>query len=159
MTHHKPRPDSPSPTVTLVVRKTIQATAERLFEAWTQPAQLKKWWGPQSVVCVDAEIDLRVGGRYRIANQFPDGKLVWIAGEFETIEPPHKLVYTWRLEPEAGASERVTVAFEPRGDATEVIVTHERISNVAIRDMHEQGWQGCLDGLAEYLKDSQPDSA
>jgi uncharacterized protein YndB with AHSA1/START domain len=159
MTDHKSSSDSASPMVTLIVRKTIQASAERLFEAWTQPAQLKKWWGPQSVVCIDAEVDLRVGGRYRIANQFPDGKVVWIAGEFETIEQPHKLVYTWRFEPEAGASERVTVVFELRGDATEVIVTHERIPNAAIRDMHEKGWQGCLDGLAEYLKDGRPDNA
>lgn len=70
-------------TVTLVVRRTIHASAERLFEAWTQPICLKEWWGPDNVRCVDAEVDLRVGGGYRIANQFPDGKLVWIVGEFE----------------------------------------------------------------------------
>lgn len=153
MNDDMPGPDSQSTTVTLVVRKTIRATAERLFEAWTQPAQLRRWWGPEAVVCTDAEVDLRVGGRYRIANQFPDGKILWIAGKFEAIERPRKLVYTWGLEPETDRSERVTVAFVPRGDATEVIVTHERIRNAAIRDMHEQGWRGCLDGLAEYLND------
>ncbi len=88
---------SQSQDTTLVVRRIIQATPERLFKAWTDPEQLKKWWGPQSVTCVDAEVDLRVGGRYRIANQFPDGKLLWISGEFQLIEPPHKLAYTWRI--------------------------------------------------------------
>ena len=85
--------------------------------------------------------------------QFPDGKILWITGQFETIERPGKLVYTWSLEPETDVSERVTITFESRGAATEVIVTHERIPNTALRDMHEQGWQGCLDGLAKYLGD------
>src|ERR1700683_2487591 len=96
-----------TPTATLVVRRTIRATADRLFEAWTRPAQLKQWWGPEEVECVDAEIDLRLGGRYRIANRLPNGKILWIAGVFEVIEPPHRLVYTWALEPIADPSERV----------------------------------------------------
>jgi uncharacterized protein YndB with AHSA1/START domain len=141
--------------VNLVVRRTIHATAERLFEAWTEPARLKEWWGPASVSCTDAEIDLRVGGRYRIANQFPDGKVVWIAGEFEIIEPPHRLVYSWGIESSAQPSERVTVRFEPVAGATEVIVVHERIPDSAARDQHERGWQGCLDGLTELLADAE----
>ena len=68
---------------TLVVRRRINATAEKLFAAWTRPELLVRWWGPQGVACPAAEIDLRVGGSYRIANQFPDGTLVWIAGVFE----------------------------------------------------------------------------
>jgi uncharacterized protein YndB with AHSA1/START domain len=138
-------------SVVLVVRRTINANPERLFDAWTQPQHLKQWWGPRSVVCIDAQVDLQVGGRYRIANQFPDGKVLLISGEFETIERPHKLVYTWRLGAQAGTNERVSVTFEARGDATEVIVTHERILNPAARDQHEQGWVGCLEGLAQYL--------
>jgi uncharacterized protein YndB with AHSA1/START domain len=147
-------PESPlhSATAVLVVRKTIRATAERLFGAWTQPEQLKKWWGPQGVVCIDAEVDLRVGGRYRIANQFPDGTVLWIAGEFEAIERPHKLVYSWRVGSGEGSLERVIVTFEALGQNTEVIVTHERIPTEAMRDMHAQGWLGCLEGLAKYLQ-------
>lgn len=154
MASEKPPAAPESQTVSLMTRRRIHATAERVFEAWTQPAHLKKWWGPDAVTCTEAEIDLRVGGRYRIANQFPDGKTVWIVEEFELIEPPHKLVYTWRLEPDSQASERVTVRFEPREGATEVIVVHERIANRATRDMHEKGWQGCLDGLEKYLIDA-----
>lgn len=140
-----------SEMVTLVVRKTIYATAERLFEAWTDPAQLQKWWGPEGVACIGPEVDLRVGGRYRIGNQLPDGKILWIVGEFEVVDPPHRLTYTWRLEGTPGESERVTVRFEPRGSATAVVVTHERIPNETARDQHQSGWHGCLEGLAEYL--------
>jgi uncharacterized protein YndB with AHSA1/START domain len=143
--------DEAAAPVTLVVRRTIRASTERLFEAWTQPEQLKKWWGPASVECIDAEVDLRVGGRYRIANQFPDGKVLWIAGEFESIERPKRLVYTWRLESTEGPPERVTVTFEARGSETEIVVIHERIPTKAMRDRHEQGWMGCLEGLAEFV--------
>jgi uncharacterized protein YndB with AHSA1/START domain len=136
--------------VSLVVRRTIRATPQHLFDAWTQPYQLKQWWGPLGADCIDAQVDLRVGGRYRIGNRFPDGTVVWISGDFEMIDPPHRLVYTWGLEPHASAPERVTVRFEPRGDLTEVIVLHERISDEAVRDRHEKGWEGCLDGLQEY---------
>jgi uncharacterized protein YndB with AHSA1/START domain len=56
--------------------------------------------GPEGVSCIAAEVDLRVGGRYRIANKFPDGRVVWIVGELQIIEPPHRLTYTWQLKGE-----------------------------------------------------------
>ena len=78
----------------LVVRRTINASAERLFAAWTEPEHFKIWWGPREVVCAGVEIDLRVSGDYRIGNRRPDGSIVWIHGEFERIEAPHYLVFT-----------------------------------------------------------------
>jgi uncharacterized protein YndB with AHSA1/START domain len=135
--------------ITLVTRRTIRASAERLFAAWTEPEQLRAWWGPRPVTCSGAEIDLRVGGRYRIANALPDGTTLVIEGQFLVVEAPHRLVYTWR----AGEDQRsrVTVRFEPRDDATEVIVVHEQIPDERIRDSHDGGWQGCLDGLERYF--------
>lgn len=135
---------------TLVVQKTIAATPERLFAAWTEPEELRRWWGPDGVRCIDPEVDLRVGGRYRIGNQLPDGSILWIVGEFEAVERPHRLIYTWRLEGGPESAERVTVRFEGRGSATEVIVTHARIRTEALRDQHRHGWEGCLAGLARY---------
>jgi uncharacterized protein YndB with AHSA1/START domain len=139
--------------LTLVVRKVIRASPERLFAAWTEPAQLRRWWGPAGVECTDAEVDLRVGGGYRIANRFADGRVVWIAGEFEVIEPPRRLVYSWRLEGQPGAaeSERVTVRFDSHEAGTEVVVSHERIATTEDRDQHTAGWEGCLEGLALWV--------
>jgi uncharacterized protein YndB with AHSA1/START domain len=136
----------------LVVRRTIRATPDALFAAWTQPSQLIKWWGPAGVECIDAQVDLRIGGAYRIANRFPDGRVVWISGEFESIEPPHSLVYTWQVEPSVSAPERVTVRFDARGDATHVVIQHERIVDPEARAGHEAGWEGCLDGLTSYAQ-------
>ena len=143
--------EAQSQVVPLVIRRTIRATPERLFEAWTYPTQLKQWWGPEGVTCISAEIDLRIGGRYRIGNQLPDGSVVWIVGEFQVIEPPHRLTYTWQIEESSQPSELVTVRFEPRHGATEVIITHTSIPDRTTRERHEQGWLGCLNGLAEYL--------
>ena len=149
---HDASPGYGDRSVALVVRRTINAAADRLFAAWTEPAEFVQWWGPATVTCTGAEIDLRVGGRYRIANHFADGTTIWIAGVFEVIEPPHKLVYSWRLESQSHPAERVTVHFKARAaTVTEVIVTHERITDAALRERHEQGWNGCLDGLASHL--------
>jgi len=139
-------------SATLVVRRRINATPAKLFAAWTQPDLLVCWWGPQGVACPTAEIDLRVGGSYRIANQFPDGKVVWIGGVFEVVEPPHRLAYTWKLESQNSSPERVTVCFEAHGSQTEVIVTHERIPSESAKVSHEHGWAGCLDGLVKFTE-------
>lgn len=137
-------------TLSLVVRRRIPASPARLFAAWTTPAQLEAWWGPRGVRCTHAEVDPRVGGSYRIGNALPDGREVFIVGEFLVFDPPHELVYTWRLEPAGGDPERVTVRFEPRGAETEVVVVHERIGAPRTREEHAGGWEGCLDGLLAF---------
>lgn len=138
--------------VALVVRRVIRAGAQPLFDAWTRPELLRSWWGPRPVRCSGAEVDLRVGGKYRIVNALPNGGTITIEGEFEAVEPPHRLVYTWRTNPGGGDTERVTVRFEPRGgETTEVIVVHEQIATDAVRRSHEDGWIGCLDGLERHV--------
>ena len=136
------------PDIHLIVRRTIRAAADRLFDAWTQPEQLVRWWGPEGMTCPAAEVDLREGGRYRLANEAPDGSMIWISGEFERITRPTELVYTWNVEPSSGPPERVTVRFEAKDGATEVVVIHERIASEAAKEQHAHGWRGCLEGLA-----------
>src|SRR6516162_5928376 len=119
--------------IVLVVRRMIRASAERIFEAWTEPAHLRAWWGPRPVTCSDAEVDLRVGGQFRIVNALPDGGTVTIHGEFRVVEPPHKLVYTWRMDDGTPESSLVTVTFAPRGEGTEVVVVHEDIPAEHVR--------------------------
>jgi glutathione S-transferase len=137
--------------IALVARRTIRAKVERVFDAWTQPEQLRAWWGPRPVTCSDAEVDLRTGGRFRIVNALPDGSTVTIHGEFRVVEPPHKLVYTWQMDDGAGESSLVTVTFAPRGEGTEVVVVHEDIPSEPVRRSHEDGWRGCLDGLERHF--------
>jgi len=135
--------------IALIARRTIRASAMTLFDAWTRPEELRAWWGPRPVTCSGAEVDLRVGGGYRISNLLPDGRTLVIEGEFRVVERPSRLVYTWCAGEDRESL--VTVRFEPRGDATEVIVVHEQIPNETLRESHEMGWTGCLDGLEKHL--------
>ncbi len=84
------------------------------------------------------------------ANRLPDGHLVWIVGEFERIEPPHMLVYSWRIGLDGTSNERVTVRFVPHAEGTEVSVVHENITTDESRALHQRGWIGCLEGLAAF---------
>jgi uncharacterized protein YndB with AHSA1/START domain len=146
--------------VALVVRRTIRASVERVFEAWTEAEALRQWWGPRPVTCCEASVDLRVGGAYRIGNLLPDGTVVWISGIFEVVERPRRLVYTWHFEGKErpdGERSRVTVRFEPHADATEVIIVHEHIESEEVRVDHEKGWIGCLDGLERLFARSTPE--
>jgi uncharacterized protein YndB with AHSA1/START domain len=145
--------------LSLIVRRTIAAPASRLFAAWTEPEHLRRWWGPGEVTCPEAEVDLRVGGRYRIANRTPAGEVIWIRGEFEVIEPPRRLVYSFVIDEDGQPAppSRVTVRFEERGARlTEVVVVHERIAAARLSASHEKGWAGCLEGLAQYLDEGGP---
>jgi uncharacterized protein YndB with AHSA1/START domain len=134
----------------LRIRRVIAARAERIFDAWTKPELLVQWWGPAGVRCIAAEVDLRSGGAYRIGNQLPDGAVLWISGEFELVDSPHRLVYSWRVGEELES--RVTVTFTAIAEgSTEVVIHHERVPSVVVRDDHERGWNGCLDGLARWI--------
>jgi uncharacterized protein YndB with AHSA1/START domain len=135
----------------LLVKRTVRAPVQRVFDAWTRPDLLVRWWGPPGVTCPQAEVDLRVGGAYAIANQTPNG-VVWIRGQFVEVDAPAKLVYTWVINDAPPDSQRVTVRFEPVDDHTMVTVVHERIEDPSVRESHQQGWVGCLDGLARLFE-------
>jgi uncharacterized protein YndB with AHSA1/START domain len=131
----------------VVTRRVIAADAQTLFAWWTEPEHLLRWWGPRPVFCDHAEVDLRVGGRYRLRNRLADGSALWIEGFFECIDSPHRLAYSWQVNTDH-AVERVQVDFVPAPGGTEVVVTHERIADPARARSHEAGWAGCLESLA-----------
>jgi uncharacterized protein YndB with AHSA1/START domain len=137
-------------TPELSVMREIAASQEACFAAWTDPAKLVAWFGPRGVTCIAAEVDLRAGGAYRLDNRLPDGKVVTIAGIYEAVEPPVRLVYTWRIGAEPAS--RVTVTFAALApNRTRVEIVHAQIADLATRDDHQAGWLGCLDRFAELL--------
>lgn len=145
-------PLQPTPgLLSLVARRTIRAPIERVFAAWTQPALLVQWWGPPGVSCPEAQVDLRPGGGFRLANALPDGGVLWIAGDYRTVAPHHSLDFSWYHEPLGEQTEVTEVRVRLRAVAggTEVALLHEGFGSTGSRDTHAQGWEGCLDGLAD----------
>lgn len=138
-------------TETLRIRRIIPATKERLFRAWTEPEQVTRWWTiGEGWRAEFAEIDLRVGGRFKVRNRPRAGEPILITGEFLEVEPPDKLVYTWRFEPTNSEESVITVEFNEMGDQTEVSITHERLS----REMGPSaaaGWESALESLAQFI--------
>ena len=136
----------------LEVRRTFRARAERVFAAWTTPEEMKRWSAPGPLTTPLAEVDLRVGGRYRIHMREPDGAEHRVRGVYREVEPPRRLVYTWAWEGDPQETDSVvTVEFNERDGATEVVVRHEGLPTKDSRDQHEQGWSGCIAKLEEVL--------
>ena len=136
---------------TLEIRRLVPAARERVFDAWTQAKELDRWSAP-SPMKARAEVDLRVGGHYRIVMRDPDGGERAVGGVYRVIERPSKLVYTWKWEESPMPDSLVTVEFHDRGKETEVVLRHEGLTDEGSRARHEHGWNGCFDNLVGFLQ-------
>jgi uncharacterized protein YndB with AHSA1/START domain len=137
------------PTVT--VKRKIAAPAKKIFAAWLDPAALAEWMRPCSsgTMRSDVQVDARVGGAFEIVMHVPSGP-VRHTGVYQTIDAPRRLVFTWN-SPHAGRHDSlVTVDFLPDGQATEVVITHERLPEAA-RAGHEAGWTEIIESLAQTI--------
>lgn len=154
---------TPDLETTLRVTKTIAAPRDLVFKAWTEPERLKQWWGVEANFSAPiAEVDLRVGGKYRLGMLVPGESAPYVVGGvFQEVRPPEKLVYTWKWEhsdgsvPDSMLGSRetlVTVEFLDKGGSTEVVVTHENHPDRHSRDEHSKGWNGCLTQLTTLLE-------
>ena len=143
----------------LHMKRVLPAPRERVFRACTEPGELAEWWGPKGFKARSIELDLRVGGSYRIAMQPPDGDFFYLFGEFREVDPPAQLAYTFLYEdPDPDDQETVvTLSFGDLGESTELVFTQRAFATEGRRALHEQGWTDSLDRLQELL--SQAGSA
>jgi uncharacterized protein YndB with AHSA1/START domain len=137
----------------LLIERTFDAPAALVFALWTDPAHFRRWMGPASFDCPEAEIDLRVGGRYRAMIRSPEHGDNWFAGVYREIVPARRLVFTFAWDndgPSAGVETLVTLTFEER-DGTTVQTFHQKpFHSVERRDSHVGGWSGAFDKLGAY---------
>jgi len=141
------------PSLTLSRRYPV--APEKVWRAWTDAQAVRKWWGPGPGEPVSvAELDVRVGGRFRIVFGGPDGKAHECAGVYKEVVPNRKLVFTWSWP--NSTPERVsvvTIVFQKIDDGTELVFKHEQLFDEKVRDDHKRGWSGSLDKLAAFLQD------
>jgi uncharacterized protein YndB with AHSA1/START domain len=131
----------------------LDAPRERIFRTLTEPAELAKWWGPHGFRTPQAELDLSVGGGYRFTMQPPDGDLFHLSGEFLEIEPPSRLVYTFRWEePDSDDRETVVVlSLDDVGDATDLSLSQGEFATEARLALHRSGWTDALEKLRKLM--------
>jgi uncharacterized protein YndB with AHSA1/START domain len=131
---------------TLTIERSLAATPARVWRAFISAAELAAWLWPASWETT-AEVELRVGGRYRIAS--PTIGMA-VSGEYLEIEDGRRLVQTWQWD---GDDQPTLVAVElhPDGDGTRLTIVHSRFVDATASEAHAQGWNDCLDRLPAHL--------
>jgi uncharacterized protein YndB with AHSA1/START domain len=136
----------------LTLRRHLKAPVEKVFKAWTEGQALKRWFAPSDAMAiVVADVDVKVGGRYRIVMQEPGGEQHRVGGTYREIVPNAKLVFSWAWESTPERESLVTVRLEAANGGTDLTLIHEQFADEAARDRHEHGWSGSLDRLARHL--------
>ncbi len=124
-----------------------------MFTAFVEPVELAEWWGPKGFASPAIDLDLRVGGSYRIAMQPPEGEVFHLAGEFLAIDPPGRLSYTFRWE-EPSPDDRetvVTISLRDVDGFTEMKVEHGVFATEERLALHTQGWSDSLERLHQLV--------
>jgi uncharacterized protein YndB with AHSA1/START domain len=143
--------DSTRPSLTL--KRRFTASPEKVYAAWTDPQKLIRWFGPPTVVpdTVKAEIDLRVGGRYRISFTAEDGEYFEVGGVYREVVPNVRLVFTWAWHSTPERESQLEISLVPEGGATLLTLYHAQFADEKARDSHQQGWGIFLDKLGNFL--------
>ena len=138
----------------LEIIRFINAPPARVYKAWTDPAELQRWFGPEDVRTIKIDADVRVGGKYRWDLLKQDGEEWACLGEYRELVPGKKIVFTWKWDDDESWENHnsiVTVEFSARDGGTEVKLTHEKLPSEESRDRHNQGWNSVLDRLEKFL--------
>ncbi|MCX7307816.1 MAG: SRPBCC domain-containing protein [Afipia sp.] len=135
------------PSLTLARR--LKASPAKVFAAWTDPEKIIHWFGPANTVgdSVEAQMDVRVGGSFRVRFKTDDGEQHEVGGKYLEVLPNERLVFTWAWHSTPERQSQVTVVLKPEGDMTFLTLTHDKFFDEAARDGHKRGWTGTLDKL------------
>ena len=132
----------------------IKAPRDRVYAAWTDPAQLKRWFGPENVQTRDLIADACVGGKFRWDLINSEGEKMTCRGEYRDLQPSRKIVFTWQWEDDEDWQNHVsivTVELYDRDGDTELRLIHEQLPNEESRDGHTRGWNSALDKLEKFF--------
>jgi uncharacterized protein YndB with AHSA1/START domain len=140
--------------VRLEINRVIKVSRERVYAAWTDPAQLKEWFGPENVQTRDLVADARVGGKFRWDLTNSEGEKMTMLGEYRELQPGKKIVFTWKWDDDETWENHisiVTVELSDREGGTELRLIHEQLPNEQSRDGHTRGWNSALNKLENFL--------
>ena len=146
----------------LVITRVFAAPRQLVFDVWTRPEHLVRWWGPRGFTMPSYRIDVRPGGAYRFCMRSPDGADHWLQGVYREIVEPERLMFTYAWEDASGRPRHetlVTVSLTAEGEATRLTLRQAVFESTTARDLHQAGWASNLDRLAEHLMADAPPAA
>ncbi len=136
----------------VVVSRVFNAPIEKVFKAWVDAEQMKKWYSPEGMTTPDAGSEQKKDGRYHVTMHMGEQEFK-MQGTYLEYDEPNKLVFTW----EASMSEdnkptTVTISFKTvQGNKAEVRLIHSGFADEGSRAQHDQGWIGTFNKLEKYL--------
>lgn len=137
------------------VRRRFLVAPERVYAAFADANLISRWLTPSpQIKLVVLAFDFRVGGAYRFAYHVPGGQVMVVNGNYRSIVPPSRIVFSWNVEPpdeHAGLQSEVIVAITPAGNGSELHIRHERLTQDGAVARHSLGWLGALDQLGELV--------
>lgn len=139
------------PRPVLIIKRRLNASPEKVYAAWTDSEKVTQWFHCGDAVVFDASFDVRVGGSYTIATRKGHGEENRASGIYREVIPNRKLVFTWVHDREPENETLVTVLLTPDGSGCLLTLTHEKFVDEEKRDLHGQGWTGCLANLEAFL--------
>ncbi len=137
------------PVISVQIHRTVPADPERVWRALTDPAAVAAWFWPKHFHTTVA-MDPRPGGTYRIAAPSAPGGGIAVTGEYAVVQPPNRLVFTWRWDGQDDET-LVTIELSRVDGGTKLIVVHEGFGDEKDRDNHDTGWTDCLDRLPAFV--------
>jgi uncharacterized protein YndB with AHSA1/START domain len=136
----------------LVVSRTMDALPRIVFEAWTHPGLFQRWWVPRScgLTLLSCELDVRVGGAYRLVFQHPAApEPMAVHGRYLEVTPPSRLV--WTNEESGGNGQVTTVTFEEREGRTLLVMSDLYPSKEALDEAISSGSTSGIDETLNQL--------
>jgi uncharacterized protein YndB with AHSA1/START domain len=144
---------APSDEVRLEMQRVLPGALPVVFAAFSHANELAKWWGPKGFTIPSLEFAPRIGERYRIEMQPPEGDRFYLTGEFREVDPPVRLAYTFAWEdPDPDDVEtQVGLSFRNLGESTEVALLQGPFKTEARRALHRDGWTDSFDKLEQLV--------
>lgn len=127
----------------LLITRVFDAPPDVVFELWSKPEHLRRWMGPEGFECPSAEVDFRVGGRYRGMIRSPEMGDSWFGGVYREILPNTRLAFTFAWSntgPSAGIETLITISLAEVNGKTSMTFHQAPFLDAAARDRHVAGW-------------------
>jgi uncharacterized protein YndB with AHSA1/START domain len=146
--------ETQSHELTLEIERVLPSPPPIVFAAFTDPDELAEWWGPAGFTIPSLEYRPRVGEVYRIQMRPPDGEPFFLRGEFEEVDPPSRLAYTfvWEDPDPDDVETLVALTFQDLGGSTEAALTQGPFRTEARRALHRDGWSESFEKLQRHLE-------